>query len=231
MEHYGIVNDTQAQRSFIQQVYLWMALALFTTGLVAFSVASSTTFVEMMAQSATLPFILLFAELGLVMVISGMINKISSMTAIALFFIYSVLNGLTFSSLFIYYTYSSIASVFFISAITFGAMCAYGYFTKRDLTSIGSLCFMGLIGVIVASIVNIFITNNVFTLIVSVIGILVFIGLTAFDTQKIKKMSWSITQGENAEIMTKGSIIGALTLYLDFVNLFLYTLRLFGKRR
>ena len=146
-----------------------------------------------------------------------------------MFFLYSALTGITFSVIFVIYTSESLASTFLITAGTFGAMSFYGYVTKKDLTSIGNLCFMGLIGVIIASVVNLFFPSSFLYTVTTYIGVLVFVGLTAYDTQKIKQMGPSVQTGTEAE--RKASIIGALRLYLDFINLFLMLLRLFGRRR
>jgi FtsH-binding integral membrane protein len=231
MEHLGLVNDEQGQRSFVVQVYMWMTLALLITAVVAFSIASSPSMCDIFLENNSLFIILLIAELFLVGALSKMIKKMSSTVAIAVFFLYAILNGITFSGIFLAYDLGSVANVFLITAGTFGIMCAYGYFTHKDLSSIGNICFMGLIGIIIATIVNIFIFNSILYMAISILGVIIFVGLTAYDTQKIKKMARSMNYNEDMEVITKGSIIGALSLYLDFMNLFLYFLRLFGKRK
>ncbi len=172
---------------------------------------------------------LIIAELAIVIAISAAINRLSLTTATLLFVLYSVLNGATFSLIFAVYTMSSIANVFFITAGTFGVMAAYGYFTKRDLSSLGKLLLMALIGLIIATLVNVFLVKSSgFDLILSYAGVLIFVGLTAYDTQKIKQMlAMQTDMGEGAQ---KVALLGALSLYLDFINLFLYLLRIFGRR-
>lgn len=161
--------------------------------------------------------------------ISRAINRLSALTATGLFFLYSALTGATLSIVFIAYTAESLTTTFLITAGTFGAMSFYGLVTKRDLTSVGNLCFMGLIGVIIASVVNIFVQSTLIYTVTTYIGVLVFVGLTAYDTQKIKEMGPRLEEGSEAE--QKGAILGALRLYLDFINLFLLLLRIFGRRR
>lgn len=172
---------------------------------------------------------LMIAQVGLVFYLSSALMRLSAETATALFLAYSILMGLTLSVIFLIYTTGSIASTFLITAGIFGIMSAYGFYTKKDLTSIGNLCFMGLIGIILASIVNIFWQNGTFYWITTCIGVLVFVGLTAYDTQKIKMLN--ATQVEGADNGQQKAIYGALTLYLDFINLFLMLLRLLGSRR
>lgn len=231
MENKQISQATQEQRKFIVQVYMWMTLALLTTAVIALFSANSSSFCEIFWENSSLPFILLITEFLIVAGLSKMINKISSAAAIILFFVYAILNGLTFSSIFIVYDLGSISTVFFITAGAFAFMCIYGYFTQSDLSSIGNLCLMGLVGILIASVVNIFMHNSSLDMIICIIGVFVFVGLTAYDTQKIKRMSISVSYSGDMEIRAKGSIIGALELYLDFMNLFLYLLRLFAKKR
>lgn len=172
----------------------------------------------------------LIAEFGLVFYMSARINRISFTTATILFIVYSILNGVTMSMLFLIYTMSSIATTFFVTAGTFGAMALFGYATKKDLTRIGNLCIMGVIGLIIASLVNMFLHNSMMDLIISYVGVLLFVGLTAYDSQKIKQM----LSGEDIEVnetTQKIALMGALTLYLDFINLFLYLLRILGDRK
>ncbi len=217
------------QANFITKVYAWMSLALLVTGLVAIATASSQVLTELIFSSRFVFFGLVIAEFICVAYLVAVIKKISSQLAILIFFGYAALNGLTFSVIFLVYTTESIASTFFITAITFGIMSAYGYFTKRDLTSIGNLAFMGLMGLIIASVANIFLHSETIYWITTYAGILIFVALTAYDTQKIKDMN--IIGNEGTEEDKKEAVMGALTLYLDFINLFLYLLRLFGRKK
>lgn len=172
---------------------------------------------------------LLLAELALVFGLSWLIKKMNSLTATIMFILYSFVTGLTLSVIFLVYQLGSIVSIFGVTAVIFTIMSIYGYYTKRDLTGIGTLAFFGLIGIIIAGIVNLFVQNTLADFIISAIGVVVFIALTAYDTQKIKSMN--ILGNEGTEEDKKEVIMGALTLYLDFINLFLKLLRLFGKRR
>lgn len=222
----GLTNVFSA---LMRKVYLWMALALVITGVTAYGVATSETLMYTLYSNSALMWGLLIAELALVFVISGAINRLSLTTATLLFIAYSVLNGVTLSSIFAIYTGTTIAQVFFITAGTFGAMAFYGYTTKRDLTSMGKILFMALIGLVIATIVNMFLKSSGFSYILSYIGVIVFVGLTAWDSQKIKQML--MTQYDMSEGAQKLALLGALTLYLDFINLFLYLLRIFGSSR
>ena len=213
----------------MRKVYVWMTLALVITGFTAYFVATNPTALSLIYSNQLVFWALIIAELGLVIGLSAAINRLSLTTATLMFVLYSVVNGVTMASIFLVYTLSSIASVFFITAATFGAMALYGYFTKKDLTSWGRFLFMALIGIIIASVVNIFVGSSGLSLIVSYIGVLVFVGLTAYDSQKIKEMlSTAANQGEG---MQKLALLGALTLYLDFINLFLHLLRILGSSR
>ena len=227
-QHLTAEQVKSIQASFINKVYGWMALALAITGFVALRGVDSG-FVETIAQNQILFFGVILAELGLVVWLSGRINSMNASMAIGLFLLYSALNGLTFSILFLVYTSASIASTFFITAGTFGVTSAYGYFTKKDLSSIGNIAFMGLIGIIIATIVNIFVHSEMLYWGITYIGVLVFVGLTAYDTQKMKKMSLELDV--ESEEGSKGAIMGALALYLDFINMFIFLLRIFGNRR
>ncbi len=220
-----LVND------FVRSVYNWMAVGLFLTGVVSLYVASSETIMRFIFGNSMVFFILILAELGLVFSISGMINKISAGTATSLFVLYSALNGVTLSFIFLAYTSTSIASTFFICGGTFVACSIYGWTTKKDLTSIGGFLMMGLIGIIIASLVNIFIRSSAMNMIISYIGVIVFVGLTAYDTQKLKNMAITQPAGADEAVVRKGAILGALSLYLDFINLFLMLLRIFGQSR
>ncbi len=224
------VQQTNAiQASFINKVYAWMCLALTVTGFIAFRTAQSETLLQLVFGNSIILIGLFIIELGIVFWMSKNIAKISSNMAIGLFLLYSALNGLTLSILLLVYTASSVASTFFITAGTFGLMSAYGYFTKKDLTSWGNLLFMALIGLIIASVVNIFWSNPTMYWIISYAGVLIFVGLTAYDTQKIKNMSLELDA--ESEAGRKGAIMGALALYLDFINLFIMLLRILGDRR
>ncbi|WP_457572871.1 Bax inhibitor-1/YccA family protein [Desulfolithobacter sp.] len=219
----------EASTIFLAKVFNWMAIGLGLTGLVAFFTAQSGLAMSIIGTPLFL--ILLFAELGMVFFLSARIDRIQAATATGLFLGYSVLNGLTLSTIFLAYTRASIGGTFLITAGMFGAMAVYGMVTKRDLSGMGSFLFMGLIGIILASIVNIFLNSSSLYWTISVIGVLVFVGLTAWDVQKIKLMGEQgiMEQGESA--IRKGAIIGALALYLDFINLFLMLLRFFGNSR
>ena len=217
------------QATFINKVYAWMCLALTVTGFIAFRTAQSEALLGLIFGNSIILIGLIIFELGIVFWMSKNITNISSNMAIGLFMLYSALNGLTLSAILLVYTASSIASTFFITAGTFGAMSIYGYFTKKDLTSWGNLLFMALIGLIVASIVNIFWASSTMYWIITYAGVLIFVGLTAYDTQKIKNMSLELDA--ESEEGRKGAIMGALALYLDFINLFIMLLRIFGDRR
>jgi FtsH-binding integral membrane protein len=214
-----------AQNALIRQVYAWMGGGLLVTALMAMATISSPALFNAIVGNRIVFYGLLLGELGLVIAISRAINKISAPVASFLFLLYAALNGVTMSVIFAIYTAESITSTFVITAATFGAMSAYGYFTKRDLTRWGSFLFMGLIGVVIASVVNIFVGSSAVSWIISVVGVIVFTGLTAYDTWKIKAMAAAGAEGR------KPAILGALTLYLDFINLFIMLLRLLGNRR
>lgn len=217
------------QASFMNKVYAWMTLALALTGFVAFRAAQSEALMSMLI-SAPIGLIALFVvEIGIVWWLSANINTISSNLAIGLFLLYSALNGITLSLLLLVYTGASVASTFFITAATFGVMSAYGYFTKKDLSGWGNLLFMGLIGIIIASVVNMFLQSNGMYYLISYVGVLIFVGLTAYDTQKLKRMS--LEMDASSEEGRKGAIMGALALYLDFINMFIFLLRILGDRR
>jgi len=176
-------------------------------------------------------FVLIIAELGLVFYLIARIQKMDAKTATAMFVIYAMLNGVTLSFVFMAYTMASIASTFFICAATFGACSVYGMVTKRDLTGMGQFMFMGLIGIIIATVVNIFLKSAGMSMIISYLGVFIFVGLTAYDTQKLKTMALSQPEGLDAAVVRKGAIMGALNLYLDFINMFLFMLRIMGVAR
>ncbi len=213
-------------RAYMLRVYNYMASGLALTGGVAYFVASTPTLFNAIFGSG-LVWVVMFAPLGLVLVMSARMHKMSVGGAQATFWLFATLMGLSLAFIFIIYTQTSIARVFFITAGVFGAMSLYGYTTKRDLTGWRSFLFMGLIGVIIASVVNIFLASSALQFAISVIGVLVFVGLTAYDTQKIKEM---YVESDGSAVASKKAIMGALRLYLDFINLFIMMLHLFGNR-
>jgi len=213
----------------MRKVYVWMTLALLITGMTAYYVATNEVILTAILTNRALFYGLLIAELVLVIAVSAAINRLSLMMATLMFILYSVINGATMSVIFLIYQATSIATVFFITAGTFGAMAAIGYTTKKDLSSMGRILFMALIGLVIATVVNLFIKSDTMTLILSYIGVIVFVGLTAWDSQKIKQMLMQAPDVDEAS--QKVALLGSLELYLDFVNLFLYLLRIFGKRR
>ena len=219
----------EASTVFLAKVFNWMAAGLGTTALVAWLTASSG--LALRIALSPLNIILLFAELGLVWYLSARIEKMQAATATAMFFAYALMNGLTFSVIFLAYSGASIVGTFVITAAMFFAMSVYGLVTKRDLSGMGAFMFMGLIGILIASIVNIFLASSTLHWAISLIGVVVFVGLTAYDVQKIKMMGEQgiLSHGEAA--VQKGAIMGALALYLDFINLFLMLLRFFGGSR
>lgn len=226
---YVVSSAAAVEVSFMPKVYIWMTAGLFLTAIFSVLTLSSDVLINLIFGNRLVFFGLVIAELGLVVALSTAINKISAWTATLMFLFYSALSGVTFASIFLVYTSSSIASAFFVASGTFGAMSVYGFITKRDLTGWGNFLFMGLVGIIIASIVNIFLQSPVVHYITSYVGVLVFVGLTAYDTQKIKKLGQAgFADGESRH---KAAIIGALRLYLDFINLFLMLLRVMGNRR
>lgn len=229
MDYNQTLSVAEEQQRFMTRVYGWMSFALLVTGLVAMFSASSPTVMEAIIDNRLIFFGLIIGQLLLVGSLSGWVSRMSANTAMAIFLLYSVLNGLTFSIIFLVYTMESIATTFYITAGTFAAMSLYGYFTKTDLTKTGSFLFMGLIGVIIASVANYFMKSEMLYWIISYVGVFIFIGLTAYDTQKIKNMN--IIGNEGTDEDRKEAIMGALTLYLDFINLFLMLLRIFGRRK
>jgi FtsH-binding integral membrane protein len=237
MDEYGATRGTLdgaqsalSSKVFMAKVYGWMTAALLITALVAMYVAGSEQFMNSIVHNRGLLIGLFIGELALVWILSASINRLSFPVAATMFVAYSALNGLTMSFIFLLYTSASIASTFFITAGTFGAMSLYGYTTKKDLSSWGSLLLMALIGLIIASVVNMFMVSTMLYWITTCAGVLIFVGLTAYDTQKIKNMGVS-DEGSYTDVGKKMAILGALSLYLDFINLFLYLLRIFGRRR
>ena len=241
MESVPLKQQTQVQvrvNDFVRSVYNWMAIGLALTGFIAYFVANNASLLGLLFQVAgnqlrpTMLFYgLIIGELALVFILSARVQKMQASTATAMFVLYAALNGATLSMIFLAYTSTSIVSTFFICAATFVACSIYGWITKRDLTSFGGFLFMGLIGIIIASVVNMFIRSSAMHMIISYIGVFVFIGLTAYDTQHIKNMAMTQPDGLEAAVVRKGAILGALKLYLDFINLFLMLLRIFGSGR
>ena len=230
----GTYTDTgaidQGLRSYMLGVYNYMAFGLAITGLIAFltaNIAATNLAFAQLVYGSPLRWVIMLAPLGMVFLLSFRVGKMSLSATQASFWIFAALMGLSLSSIFLVFTGNSIARVFFITAASFGALSIYGYTTKKDLSGWGSFLFMGLIGIIIASLVNLFIGSSAIQFAISVIGVLVFAGLTAYDTQQIKEMYYA---GDNAEVSGKKSIMGALRLYLDFINLFIMLLHLFGNR-
>ncbi|MFN7662903.1 MAG: Bax inhibitor-1 family protein [Alphaproteobacteria bacterium] len=241
---YRVINQTGSQasemdlglRSYMMKVYGYMFMGLSFTGFMAFAVTRIPELQQLLfAIDATGRYVpsgftwfLLFAQVGAVLFLSLRINHLQSNTARLIFFAYALLMGLSLSSVFLVYTGASLSRVFFITSSVFGAMTLYGYVTKRDLTGFGSFLFMGLIGIVLASLVNIFLKSSMMDFIVSVLGVLIFTGLTAYDTQRIKEIYY---ENDSGEVQSKKAVMGALALYLDFINLFLHLLRFLGDRR
>ncbi|MDY4411029.1 MAG: Bax inhibitor-1/YccA family protein [Prevotella sp.] len=227
-----IVTERQGALSaafpaLMRKVYVWMTLALVITGICAYGVATSPALMQMVYGNKAAIWVLFIAEIGLVFYTTARINRLSLSTATTLFIIYSALNGVTMSAIFVAYTMTSIAQVFFITAGTFAAMALIGYTTKKDLTRFGGIAFMLLIGLIIATVVNMFVQSTMLDLILSYIGVALFVGLTAWDSQQIKRAL--AMQPDMSESSQKVALLGALNLYLDFINLFLYLLRIFGR--
>ena len=221
-----IENET---RDFFREVYAWMFAGLIVSGLTAYVVAGNPFLVKAIIFNNVIFYSLLITELALVLGLFMFIKRISADVAVSLFFLFCLTTGLTLSVIFLAFTIQSIGMVFFISAGMFGVMSVYGFVTGRDLTGLGQVMVMGLFGIIIASLANLFLGNSTVDYVVSIIGVVVFTGLTAYDTQKIRNMNVIGDEGTSED--TKESILGALTLYLDFINLFLEMLRLFGRRR
>lgn len=214
-------------RQYMLSVYNYMASGLLLTGIVAMMVASSEAAL-MTIFGSPLKWVVMLAPIGFVLFLSARIHAMKASTAQALFWVYAGVMGLSMATIFVAFTGASVARVFFITAGTFAAMSLYGYTTKRDLSAIGSFLFMGLIGVVIASVVNIFLASSMLQFVISVVGVVVFVGLTAYDTQRIKEV---YLEGDDEQTMTKKAIMGALTLYLDFINLFIMLMQLLGDRR
>lgn len=214
--------------TLMRNVYIWMTLALIITGMTALLAARSVAYMSFLLTHTWMMWAIMIAELGLVFYLSARIQRITFSAATILFILYSALNGLMLSTIFLAYSASSIATTFFVTAGTFGAMAAIGSFTKKDLSGIGKFALISLIGLIIAGIVNIFLHNTMFDFIISVLGVVIFAGLTAYDSQKIRLMLSQADEVNDSAL--KIALFGALSLYLDFINLFLYLLRLFGSR-
>jgi hypothetical protein len=230
--HAGSFTPAQVaaeQAAFMRKVFAIMALGLGATGLTALVVFNSAAATQFIFGTPGVYLGLIIAELIMVLTFASLARRMSAIGAAGLFYVYAILNGLTLSVVFLIYTKGSIASTFFVTAGTFGAMSAYGYVTKRDLTSMGSFMMMGLFGLIIASVVNLFLRSEMIYWLTTYAGILIFVGLTAYDTQKIKELNVIGNAGTDED--HKEAIHGALILYLDFINLFLYLLRLLGRRR
>lgn len=214
--------------AMLRKVYLWMCAALVITGLVAFYVANSPMILRTIFSSQWIFWALIIGEFALVIGLSAAINKLSATVATLMFILYSLLNGVLLSSIFFVYKMGSIATTFFVTAGTFGAMAIYGSVTKKDLTKLGSLLYMALFGLILAGLVNLFLKNTILDFVISGIGVLMFVGITAYDAQKIKNLLYGSLEDESTN---KLAVLGALSLYLDFINLFLYLLRFLGRRK
>ena len=223
----GVERIDEGLRSYMLQVYNYMGLGLAITGAVAFLVAAAPALYVPIFTSP-LKWVVMLAPLGFVFFLGARINHMSVSAAQLTFWLFAAVMGLSMASIFLVFTHESIARVFFITAATFGAMSLYGYTTSRDLSGWGSFLFMGLIGIIIASLVNIFVGSSALQFAVSVIGVLVFTGLTAYDTQRIKEMYYEM---DAADVATRKAIMGALSLYLSFINLFMMLLQLFGTQR
>ncbi len=233
--NYGYPTAAQAESelslsryvaSVMRRVYGKMFLGLLVTAITSLLVLTNETLMTLFLSSRITFFVLAIAELGLVFYLSARIDKLQPATATALFYLYAVLNGVTLTPIFLIYTGSSIALTFGITSVTFGAMCLYGYVTKQDLSKMGAILFMALIGLILCTIVNLFLHSSTMDWIISLAGVAIFVGLTAWDTQNIKRMVEVADPGQTGKIAT----LGALNLYLDFINLFIYLLRIFGSR-
>lgn len=228
-QHFSPIQTQTEVATFISKVYAWMFAALTVTAVVAYWVANTPELIQWVVGSKLVFYGLIFAELGCVIWLSARVGKMSAALATSLFMGYAILNGITMSVIFLIYTSGSISITFLITAGTFGAMSLYGYYTKQDLTSIGNLSLMVLVGLIIASVVNYFLQSEILYWITTYAGVLIFVGLTAYDTQKIKNLGTTVDA--HSEAGQKMAVMGALALYLDFVNLFLYLLRFFGRRK
>ena len=225
-----VSGATTGLQTYMAQVYGWMTCGLLLTAFVSWFAANTPAVMQLVFANKFTFYGLIIAQLAVVFVLSGMVHKLSGAVATGLFMLYSALTGLTLASIFLLYTYSSIASTFVVTGGMFGVMSFWGYTTKRDLSRMGSILFMALIGILLASLVNFWLKSTALMWAVTYIGVLVFVGLTAYDTQKLKNIGENIDVRDK-ENLRRHSIMGALTLYLDFINLFLMLLRIFGNRR
>ncbi|MBQ7607205.1 MAG: Bax inhibitor-1/YccA family protein [Desulfovibrionaceae bacterium] len=223
-------SEVSAVSAYMARVYLWMTVGLALTAITAWVVASSESLLQTIFANSIIPIVLAVVEIGIVFAISAAIHKMSAQVATFLFALFSFINGVTLSSIFVVYSLGSIANAFLATAGTFGAMSIYGTVTKRDLSSLGSFLFMGLIGLIIASVVNLFLASQMMDFVISAIGVLIFTLYTAYDTQKLREFGSAAPLSDDQAVQ-RGAILGALVLYLDFVNLFLYLLRFFGASR
>lgn len=223
--------QVQAQSVFLAKVFNWMFIGLLLTSAAAFLTANSQAALGLIFGNRLVFYGLVIVELGMVFTLVSRVEKLSAGTATMLFVLYSLVNGVTLSAILMVYTMTSIAVTFFVTAGMFGVMAVYGFVTKKDLTSLGSFLFMGLVGIIIASVVNFFVGSSMMSWIISGIGVIVFTGLTAYDVQRLSHIGASGIMSGGEAAIRKGSIIGALTLYLDFINLFLMLLHFLGGRR
>jgi len=221
------IGSAERVTAFLRKVYGWMCVGLGVTAAVAFGVAGSPTLLQAIFGNKILFFGLMIAELGLVFYLSARVNKLSPATASGLFLLYSALNGATLAMIFVAFTGTSIATTFLVTAGMFGALALYGTTTKRSLAGVGQFVFMGLIGVVLASLVGMFVHSAALQFVISVVGVIVFTGLTAWDAQRLKAMAVAVPEGQVGSY----AVVGALSLYLDFINLFLFLLRFMGGRR
>mgnify|MGYP003301923848 CR=1 FL=1 len=229
--HSGVSVSNEVLSTLLRKVYAWMSLSLLLTGFTAYAVFKNSAILNFLQTNPSALFVLMIAQLGLAILFTARLFKMSLNVGGALFAFYSLLTGVMFSSIFLLYTQESIASTFFITAGTFGAMSLYGYFTKKDLSSMGKYLIMGLIGIIIASLVNLFLHSSTVMWITTYVGVAIFVGLTAYDTQKIKEMLQIQSQEGLTENSMKVALYGSFMLYLDFINLFLKLLRIFGRRK
>ena len=221
----------EAQTLFLAKVFNWMAVGLALTAMTAYGVAASPAVIRLIYGNPLLFFGLVAVEIGMVYALAGRIERLSAATATGLFVAYAVLNGVTLATIFLVYTMTSIAATFVVTAVMFGAMALYGFLTKRDLTSLGSFVFMGLVGIVVAAVVNLFLASPMLSWLISGVGVIVFTGLTAYDVQRLARFGAGALMGAGGTAVRRGAILGALSLYLDFVNLFLMLLYFLGGRR
>ena len=224
-------TQAEAQSVFLAKVFNWMFIGLLLTSAAAFLTASSQTALALIFGNRFIFYGLIFVELGMVFTLVSRVEKFSAGTATLLFVIYSLVNGVTLSAILLAYTMTSIAATFLTTAGMFGVMAIYGFVTKKDLTSLGSFLFMGLVGIIIGSLVNFFVGSSMMSWVISAIGVIVFTGLTAYDVQRLSRIGASGLMNGGEAAIRKGSILGALTLYLDVINLFLMLLHFLGGSR